>query len=917
MAEGPEAEEEEPSCPARRCDYREYPYIVEEVSLDFDLAAEHDDTTVATQLRVRPRPGAPPGDAMFLDGRNLRLVGIHIDGTPLREGADYSCSSAGLTVAAPPAAPFVLSTVVRIRPQDNTELLGLYKSAGNFCTQCEADGFRRITYFPDRPDVLAKYTVRITAEKNRYPVLLSNGNLCIEGELDGGRHFATWVDPFPKPSYLFAVVAGTLVRRRDTFRTRSGKDVDLAIWTEPSNAHKTEHAMISLKKSMKWEEEAFGLEYDLGVFNVVAVDDFNCGAMENKGLNIFNSSCVLCDAASSTDDNYRNIEATVAHEYLHNWTGNRVTCRDWFQVSLKEGLTVFREQEFTADMTSRTVKRVTDVSELRAVQFAEDSSAMAHPVRPESVMAIDNFYSPTIYDKGAEVIRMYEAILGPQSFRRGVRRYLELHDGSAATCSDFLKAMADTSAEDRSGSPHVAFKTFERWYSQAGTPRLRVAWEYDPRNQSVTLRCSQTLPETPDWQSSEPKQPQVIPIRLGLLSEAGVELSLQVRDEDCVDVSSKRARTTSAVLVMTEATQTFVISGIGEPPIPSLLRGFSAPVDLELVPALTSKQLAVLLSHDTDEFNRWEAAQVVGKQMVFRALSRRRAATGAAQLEGEFDNDEDRAAIAAYKAVLTSNMDELFVAETLRLPVVDVLIAAEAPEADPLMIYDARQACQHALARELAPEMHERIGTCHVPGPYRYEHRSAAKRALRSYCLQQLTAAGLDTAGLASQAFASAENMTDELGALRALCAVPGADRDAALQAFYDKHRGDKMVLRMWFRIIASSDILDNLQKVRGVMEMSDFDLNNPDAVKAVVFGFSSGVVNFHSKDGSGYKFVADAGLKVDGKNAILAAQSLEPFTHWRKFCEPYRGNMKEQLERLRAAKLSTNASEIISKSLA
>ena len=638
--------------------------------------------------------------------------------------------------------------------------------------------------------------------------------------------------------------------------------------------------------------------------------------MENKSLNLFNSSCVLCDAVSATDANFERIEGVVAHEYFHNWTGNRVTCRDWFQLSLKEGLTVFRDQEFTSDMQSRTVKRISDVVGLRSSQFTQDSGAMAHPVRPEEVESVDNFYSTTVYEKGAEVIRMYETLLGRDAFRQGVQLYLQRHDGTAVTCSDFLKAMADSSATQRGGSPHPAFETFERWYSQAGTPRLHIEWSHNAANHTVTLKCKQALRNTPDWEGPEEKQPQVLPIRVGMVGPDGKDMTMQVDDKDVTEPAAKRSTSTTLVLVMTQAEQTFTIRGIAETPTPSLLRGFTAPVELEVVPALTTAQLTFLLKYDSDGFNRYEAACSVGRRMIDRAIDRRLAEEELTSLDEEFASADDAAAIEAYRSVLTSDMDEAFIAETIRLPGVEFFIDTRAPEADPQLIHEARQACCKILATKLKADMQQQVQDCFVAGPYEYKHRSAAKRTLRNYCLVALANAGLDD-GAAYEAFTQATHMTDEQGALAAVCCIAGESRERALAAFFEKHKEDVMVVRKWFRMASSSDTPGNLSAVKKLLEHPLFDDKNANTVRSVVLGFAASVVNFHAADGSGYAFMADMGLEIDKNNPQIGAQILQVFTQWRKFAEPYRGLMKQQLERLKVEKLSPNSSEVVSKSLA
>eukprot|EP00873_Tetraselmis_striata_P045926 jgi/Tetstr1/466190/TSEL_010749.t1 len=867
-----------------RKDYTPTPYTIENVHLKFELGEEG--TTVTSTMELAPNSASGAGGALELVGEEMELVGACLNGEALPEGA-YSADAGSFVLASPPGGAFTLELTTRIHPETNTKLEGLYKSSGNFCTQCEAEGFRRITYFYDRPDVLACFRTTIVGDAAKYPVLLSNGNLVEEGKLENGQHFAVWEDPFPKPSYLFALVAGDLAAISDSFTTASGRDVTLRIYCQEHNIDKCDYAMDALKRSMRWDEEVYGLEYDLDLFNIVAVDDFNMGAMENKSLNVFNSRLVLATPDTATDADYSGIERVVAHEYFHNWTGNRVTCRDWFQLSLKEGLTVFRDQEFSADMNSRGVKRISDVAGLRAGQFPQDAGPMAHPVRPDSYIKMDNFYTVTVYNKGAEVVRMYHTLLGASGFRKGMDLYFERHDGGAVTCDDFLAAMADANDID--------LTQFERWYSQAGTPRVDISTAYDADAQTLQLTCKQSCPATP---GQPEKQPFLIPIKLGLIgSESKAELALN------------SAGDTETVLSLTEAEQTFTFEGIPERPVPSLLRGFSAPVVLssDLSPA---DQL-LLVAADTDDFNRWEALQNLARSLMLRLLDD--------AAEGK-PLEMDEQLVGAVRAALADpRADAAFKCAVLSMPGEGEISEMVSP-ADPAAIHTVREFVVSSLAGALEAELIADFeATMPTPGEaYSPDPASRARRSLHNTCQAML--AKLKTPEAVARCVASYEsatNMTDSFAALSALASVPGPEREALMASFYDKWEGDALVVNKWLGLQAASNVEGNLANVKALLDHPAFDIRNPNKVYALLGGFCSSPVNFHAADGSGYTFLADLVLQLDALNAQVASRMVSVFTRWSKY-EPVRAAaMREQLERIAAAdKLSPNTYEIVSKSL-
>ncbi|KMQ75455.1 aminopeptidase N [Marinobacter subterrani] len=867
-------------------DYRVPAYLVDTVDLRFELF--EDGARVHSTLELRRNPESDEASApLELDGDSLTLESVALDGIEL-VASDYEDRGDQLVIRTVPDQ-FRLTVVTWIEPQNNTRLEGLYKSSGMFCTQCEAEGFRCITFFPDRPDIMARFRTRIEASKAAYPILLSNGNDVEKGELENGRHFVTWEDPFPKPCYLFALVAGDLVERRDSFTTCSGRHIDLRMYVEPRNAEKCDHAMDSLKRSMRWDEEVYGREYDLDIFMIVAVDDFNMGAMENKGLNIFNSSCVLASQETATDLAFQRIEAIVAHEYFHNWSGNRVTCRDWFQLSLKEGFTVFRDSQFSADMGSPTVKRIEDVTLLRTAQFAEDGGPMAHPVRPASYMEISNFYTLTIYEKGAEVVRMIHTLLGPEMFRKGSDLYFQRHDGQAVTTDDFVRAMEDASGRD--------LRQFRLWYEQAGTPVLTVSDEFDAGKGIYRLTIEQSIPATPGQSN---KKPQHIPFALGLLGQDGQPLPLQLEDR-APEAPAER------VLELTEAVHTFEFHGLESSPVPSLLRHFSAPVRVRY--PWTREQLLFLMSHDPDGFNRWDAGQRLAVDVI-------QSLVGAAD-----DAEVEPRLVEAYRKLVTdAQLDQALVAKMLQLPSEAYLIEL-AEDADVPAIHRARETVMQSLARALKDELKACYQRNLETGPYEVTPETIARRSLRNTALAWLLMIN-DPEGraLAESQLNDADNMTDRMGALRALVNSDfEEDRRQALDQFYGGFRDDPQVVEQWFSVQAASDRAGQLADIRKLLEHPAFDWKNPNKIRSVVGAFAGQNLSaFHNPDGSGYDFLADQVCRLDDTNPQIAARLVTPLTRWRKFAPVYSGQMESALERIRDKDgLSRDVYEVVHKSLA
>jgi aminopeptidase N len=847
----------------RREDYRPPDWLVPEIGLEFDLGPRR--TIVRSTLHV-VRNGAHQAP-LRLNASGLDILRVAVDGEPVNYW--YEKEVLRLPIEADGA---MVETEVAIAPRANTQLMGLYESGGMLCSQCEAEGFRRITPFPDRPDVLSRYKVRLTGDKAAFPVLLSNGNLVAQGEDPAtGRHWAEWEDPFPKPCYLFAIVAGDLVANRDIFTTRSGRKVDLAIWVRDGDLERTEHAMASLKAAMKWDEEVYGREYDLDIFNMVAVGDFNFGAMENKSLNIFNSRYILADPDTATDIDYDGIAGVVAHEYFHNWSGNRVTCRDWFQLSLKEGFTVFRDQSFSADMGSEAVKRIEDVRLLRAAQFQEDAGPLAHPVRPDSYIEIANFYTATVYNKGAELIRMLHTILGPEKFRAGCDLYFSAHDGRAVTCEDFVLAMEEASGEDLSH--------FRLWYSQAGTPTVRAQLAREGDNARVTLE--QIVPPTP----GQPlKQPMSIPLKLALFgAETGTK-----HDE--------------RLFLLDKAKDELVIEGVGEAALLSVNRGFSAPVTVES--DRDAAALAFLSAHDDDPFARYEAMQQLMLNILIEAVS-----SGAA--------DHDPVIEAVRETLTNDSLDPAFVAEAVLLPS-EAFVGDQMKAVDPDAIHLAREALRADLGRALEPLWREAYASF-VANRYAYNPVAKGARRLRTIALGYIMAAGAgDAAGLAKRQYDDADNMTDRQGALGVLVNGDAPERAEALAAFYDRYKDNALVLDKWFTAQALSTRADTAQAVEALARHPDFSMTNPNRLRSLVGAFSVNQRAFHDASGRGYRFLADMIIAEDRLNPQTAAKLVPPLGRWRRFGEGRARLMRAELERIVAMPgLSKDVFEQASKSLA
>ncbi len=865
--------------------YEVPPFLADDIELTFEL--DEQETVVHACSRLKRNPASNHSHSpLRLDGVDLRLRRIAVDGKALTP-ADYSVEEEALIVPNVPTE-FTLDVTTVIAPQDNTSLEGLYKSGAMFCTQCEAEGFRKITYFLDRPDVLCRYKTTVIANKARYPVLLSNGNPIASGEQPGSRHWVTWQDPFPKPTYLFALVAGDLAVQEDRFTTRSGRKVQLRIYVEHHNADRCDHAMASLIKAMHWDEETFGLEYDLDIYMIVAVDDFNMGAMENKGLNIFNSKYVLARPDTATDADYEGIESVVAHEYFHNWTGNRVTCRDWFQLSLKEGLTVFRDQEFSSDMGSRAVKRIQDVRVLRGAQFAEDSGPMAHPIRPASYMEISNFYTVTVYNKGAEVIRMIHTLIGADAFRAGMDLYCQRHDGQAVTTEDFVSAMADASGRD--------LDQFQRWYDQAGTPEMRIGGEYDPEQEIYTLSVKQSCPPTPE---SAEKAPFHIPLSVAFYGRDGQALDSRLGETPAA---------TQHTLDIRAADQSFRFESVSEPPVPSLLCGFSAPVKMAVT--RTDGELAHLLAHDRDSFNRWDAGQEFTLKLLLQAVADPADPALPARV-GKFT-----AAIG--KTLRDKRLDKALIAEALMLPS-EGYVGLQIDNIDPDRVHRARQDLRTALAGDLRTTFLDIYKANQSNLPYSNDPESVGRRSLKNVCLDYLLR--LDSAEsreIGMTQFRQSDNMTDSIAALRVLSNVDCEEREIALADFYRHWQGDVLVLDKWFTIQAVSHLPSTLATIESLLGHPAFDIRNPNKVRALIGVFCHGnPVRFHAPDGSGYRFLSDKVLQIDRLNPQLAARLVGAFNRWKQFESGRAKLMHGELERVLASeKLSKDTYEVASKAV-
>ena len=861
-------------------DYEAPRFLIDKTVLRIEI--RDDDACVQATLSLRRNPESQyDGKSLELYGQHLTLNSIAIDGRKLL-AEEYSMTAEDLTINSVPDQ-FELTSEVVIRPKDNASLEGLFKSRTMYCTQCEAEGFRRITYYLDRPDVMSEFTTTIIADKALCPVLLSNGNLLDSGDLDSGRHWATWHDPFRKPSYLFAMVAGDLAVVDDSFTTCSNREVDIRLYVEPKDLQKCDHAIQSLKNAMAWDEKVYGREYDLNLYMIVAVDDFNMGAMENKGLNIFNTSCVLAHPETTTDDAFKRVEGVVAHEYFHNWSGNRVTCRDWFQLSLKEGFTVFRDSEFSADMGSQTVKRVEDVNLLRTVQFSEDSGPTAHPVQPSSYMEISNFYTVTIYEKGAEVVRMIHTLLGPELFRQGSDLYFARHDGHAVTIEDFVAAMAEVSGRD--------FSQFMNWYRQSGTPRLSVNSEYDAQNKRYSLHFNQGI--------GDECSPYHIPVKLGLVSDKG-DLPLSTSGE------------TNQVVEITRLTQTVTFEGVSERPVPSLLRGFSAPIKLDY--AYSLDELGFLMSSDSDGFNRWNAGQQLSIQLMQGLMA-------------DYRNDkaltlDPRLKDAFTKVLIEPASDQAMQALVLTLPS-ETLLAELSEVVDIEAIHHVRQFVCRELGSVLADHWLRVYQDNQQQGGYRHNAREVARRSLKNLALRYLVYAGADNSlEFVESQFRQADNMTDRLSALTSLVNDPReAAKDlaaAALASFYQDWSHEPLVLNQWFQVQSACSLPNGLDRVMRLMEHQAFDIHNPNKVRSVVGVFcNSNPINFHTDNGSGYQFLADNVIQLDKFNPQIAARLLIPLTKWRRFDGACSVAMHKQLSRVLASpELSRDTYEIASKSL-
>ncbi len=874
--------------PIRLEDYRPSAYLIDKV--DLDIALHPSQTTVRSLLKIRPNPAhrGKPG-ALKLDGEHLKLESIKLDGKALTPG-QYRQSATHLTIPGVPEKPFTLDTTVTINPEANTALQGLYRSRGVFCTQCEAEGFRRITFFIDRPDVLSVYSTRIEAETAMAPILLGNGNLVEIGKLDRGRrHFAVWHDPHPKPCYLFALVGGDLAAIRSTFKTMSGRNVDLAIYVEHGKEARAAWAMDALKRSMVWDEKRFGREYDLDVFNIVAVSDFNMGAMENKGLNIFNDRLILASSETATDTMFEAIESVVAHEYFHNWTGNRITCRDWFQLCLKEGLTVYRDQEFSSDERDRTVQRIHDVRQLKATQFPEDAGPLAHPVRPDTYIEINNFYTPTVYEKGAELVRMIETLLGQKTFRAGMDLYFARHDGDAATIEDFLRCFEEASGRDLS--------QFKLWYEQAGTPELVTSLTWDRATKTANLKVDQIQPPTP---GQTRKQPLHIPLRLALLGANGQPIALKLKSGATLE---------NGVIEITKRSETFRFADVPSRPIPSLLQGFSAPVRLTV--DLSDRDLEFLMANDGDLFNRWQAANAYAMRTLVGIVD--------ALKEGKRPSRGTAYAKALGLAIGDKKLDPAYRAELLRLPSQADVAREIGRNVDPELIHRAHSQLSRLVATVLGPDLEKIYASSAPRGPFSPDARSAGKRSVRNVSLTLLSARG-DPRDLKRVAdhFRKATCMTDQAHALFLICNLDIPERKAALDAFQDRWSGDHLVIDTWFAAQAQSTLPETLDRVRALTSHPLFSYATPNKVRALLGNFAlQNPLQFNRADGAGYEFLATEVLKIDALNPQIAARMLGCFRSWKSLEGGRRALARKALQKVaRAENISRDLYEIVTKML-
>jgi len=862
-----------PPQPTYLAHYAPPAYLVPEIRLFFELGKN--ETVVKSTLKLERNPLIKPGCPLQLHGGEQKLVSIRLDDLPL-SNEHYRREGELLTIDQVPDS-CTLQIETWLQPQQNTSLEGLYQSGPIYCTQCEAEGFRKITFFPDRPDVMTRFSVTIVADPQECPVMLSNGNRTAGGTNPDGRHWVTWEDPFPKPAYLFALVAGKLEGIEDRFKTASGREVSLRIYTEPHNVDKCDHAMASLKRSMVWDEQVYGREYDLDLFNIVAVDDFNMGAMENKSLNVFNSKFVLAQPETATDQDYLNIEAVIGHEYFHNWTGNRITCRDWFQLSLKEGLTVFRDQEFTADFNSRAVKRIQDVRLLRSAQFMEDAGPMAHPVRPDRYIEISNFYTVTIYEKGAEVVRMQHTLLGAELYRKGMDLYFERHDGEAVTVEDFVRCMEEVSGRDLS--------QFMRWYTQKGTPRLSAQWSYDAEKQVLSLDLQQRPPSSLSESEQTAWKPHHIPIVVGAVSRtSGVDLLAEG----------------NRLLELKESTQCFELTGISEDALPSLLRGFSAPLLLES--SYSGDEQRFLMAHDSDPFNRWDAGQQVAEALLLQWVVEIQ--------QGETPEIDEAWLVAMGRVIREGAVDSAFTAEALILPT-ERWLSEKVDVVDVDAIHAARE---YAITQVAARYEHEMIALYHELDKKSVEGRTLSNQLLGM--LMRLESEAVTE--LALQQLEKAENMSEEMGALAALVQLDSALRSRVLEQFYEKWQGERLVIDKWFALQASAPLPGTIEQIEKLLKHPDFEVTNPNRVRALIGTFAhANPLQFHHRSGRGYRLLADQVVQLDQLNPQVAARMVGAFNAWRRFDEQRQTMICSELERIGAIEgLSKDVYEIVARNL-
>jgi len=885
--------------PISREDYRAPAWWVDHIELHFSLGAE--ETSVRAEMHVRRNQDAKAREPLRLYGVDLKTRRVAVDGQDLADQQKTldgeSLILGGLNDQA------VVSTEVEIRPDQNTALEGLYAAGASLLTQCEAEGFRKITWFPDRPDVMSTYRVRLEADQTRYPLLLSNGNLIDSGELDENRHFAVWDDPFPKPSYLFALVAADLAVLEDEFETCSGRAVALKVYSEPENLHRLDYAMASLKRAMRWDEQRWGLEYDLDVYHIIATHDFNMGAMENKSLNIFNAKYVLADPDTVTDADYEAVEAVIGHEYFHNWTGNRVTCRDWFQLTLKEGLTVFRDQEFTADLRSRPVKRIRDVGALQARQFPEDAGPMAHSVRPERYIEINNFYTATVYEKGAEVVRMYQTLLGREGFRRGMDLYFQRHDGQAVTCDDFLAAMADANRRDLS--------QFARWYAQVGTPRVEAWVDYDDKRKETVVRFRQSLPEHPD---NNQRGPLMIPIKIGFLDRNNQSLPVVRIDEKASNEKASNEKASNdktkgkktRLLVLTNVDSEYRFRDLPPDALPSILRDYSAPIHLDY--QWSDADLARLAGHDPDPFSRWQAMRRLADRALDQAIEKQQPQASGFEL-----------VISAWRAVLEDDhMDPALASVLLQLPS-EAEIAQRRDQVDVEAIHTARRALQASLSESLDELLLERYEQSRAREAWSDAPEAVAKRALKNTLLAVMTSDGrAERLRLARDQYARADNMTDRLGALKCLTHGGDEERDRALESFEKRYQNDPLVMDKWFAVQATVPDPDASQEIKNLMSHPGFSLKNPNKVRALLGTFGHhNPLGFHAADGHGYALMGRVIRELDDLNPQVAARITSVFNRWRAYDDRRAQLMKHELQRIAAKPdLSPDVEEIVKAAL-